>query len=63
MAEVSEVVRKIKKKTRCYLLREGRNHEIWSDTDTGKEFQIPQYHSKGLPKGTADSIMKDTGLL
>ena len=62
MAKVSEIVKMIKKRTNCYLLREGRNHEIWINPDTGKEFQIPRHHSKELPTGTAESIMKDAGL-
>lgn len=35
MAKVSEIIREIKKQTNCYVLREGRNHEIWIDPDAG----------------------------
>ena len=38
MAKLSEIVRKIKKQTNCYLIQEGGNHEIWLNPDTGKEF-------------------------
>ena len=47
----------------CYLFREGRNHEIWLNPDTGKEFQIPRHYSKELPIGTANNILKAVGLL
>ena len=63
MAKVSEIVKKIKKQTNCYLFREGRNHEIWLNPDTGKEFQIPRHYSKELPIGTANNILKAAGLL
>ncbi len=63
MAKVSEIVKKIKKQTNCYLLREGRSHEIWLNPDTGKEFQIPRHYSKELPTGTANHILRDAGLL
>ncbi len=62
MATVGEIVKLIKKKTRCYLLREGCNHEIWINPDTGEEFQIPRHYSKELKTGTANSILKKAGL-
>ncbi|MCI9619471.1 MAG: type II toxin-antitoxin system HicA family toxin [Dorea sp.] len=62
MAKVSEIIRIIKKQTNCYLLREGRNHEIWFNPDTRKEFQIPRHHSKELPTGTANNILKAAGI-
>lgn len=63
MAKVSELVKKIKKQTNCYILREGSNHEIWLNPNTGKIFQIPRHYSKELPTGTANSILRDAGLL
>ena len=44
------------------LLREGRNHEIWFNPDTRKEFQIPRHRSKELPTGTANNILKAAGI-
>ena len=63
MAKVSEIVRIIKKHSHCYILREGGNHEIWLNPDTGKEFQIPRHYSKELPTGTANTILRDAGIL
>ena len=62
MPTVSEVVKRIKKETNCYLLREGGNHEIWLNPDTGKEFPIPRHYSRELKKKTEISILKDAGL-
>lgn len=62
MSKVSEIVRKIRKQTNCSKIREGRNHEIWLNPDTGKEFQVPRHYSKELPTGTANKILKDAGL-
>ena len=35
MSTAGELKRQIKKKTKCYFLREGSNHEIWVNPDTG----------------------------
>ena len=63
MAKVSEIVKKIKKNTRCFLIREGANHEIWYNPDTNVEFQIPRHYGKELASGTARKILKDAGLI
>jgi len=34
----SELERLLKKKTNCVLLRNGKNHPIWINRDTGKTF-------------------------
>ncbi|MCR5417796.1 MAG: type II toxin-antitoxin system HicA family toxin [Lachnospiraceae bacterium] len=62
MATVAEIVRRIKKYTRCYFIREGCNHEIWFNPDTGEEFQIPRHYSKEVKTGTANNIYKKAGL-
>ena len=62
MPTVSDIVRKIKKETNCYLLREGGNHEIWMNPDTGKAFSIPRHSSQELKKKTEISILRDAGL-
>ncbi len=62
MPKVSEIIKRIKKETNCYLAREGANHEIWHNPDTNTDFQIPRHHSKELPPGTENSILKAAGL-
>ena len=62
MPKVSEIVKRIKRETDCYFLREGGNHEIWINPDTGKVFAIPRHYSEELKKKTEISILKDAGL-
>ncbi|SCY69585.1 type II toxin-antitoxin system HicA family toxin [Butyrivibrio sp. INlla14] len=63
MATVSEIVRKIKRKTNCYILRHGAEHDIWINPDNGIEFTIPRHPSRELASGTAKSILRAAGLL
>lgn len=62
MATVSEIVRKIRRYTRCYKLSEGSNHEIWYNPETGKKFQIPRHPGREVKTGTANSILRAAGL-
>ncbi|MBR1633685.1 MAG: type II toxin-antitoxin system HicA family toxin [Lachnospiraceae bacterium] len=62
MPKVSEIVRKIRRETNCYFLREGGNHEIWFNPDTGAKFQIPRHYSQELKKKTERSIREKAGL-
>ncbi len=62
MATVAEIVRKIRRYTDCYMIREGSNHEIWLNPDTGEQFTIPRHYSKDVKPGTADSIFRKSGL-
>ncbi|MDE7211540.1 MAG: type II toxin-antitoxin system HicA family toxin [Lachnospiraceae bacterium] len=61
MAKVSEIVKKLKR-SGCYKIREGGNHEIWYCPTTGKEFPIPRHYGKELPTGTANDILQKAGL-
>jgi len=45
----------------CYLEKHGRGHDRWYSPITGKKFIVPR-HSKEVPTGTANSILKDAGL-
>ena len=62
MPTVAEIVKKIKRKTHCYIIRQGSNHEIWYNPDTGVEFPIPRHYGKEIKTGTANSILRDAGL-
>ena len=62
MAKVSEVVRKIKKYTKCYIIRHGAEHDVCINPDTGLSFTIPRHQSKEIKNGTAESIYKAAGL-
>ena len=52
---------KMLKASGCYIVRHGHNHDIWYSPITGKEFTVWR-HSKEIPTGTANSIMKAAGL-
>ena len=62
MSTVAELIKRIKKETSCYLLREGSNHEIWFNPKTGAEFTIPRHKSKEVKTGTANNILKQAGI-
>ena len=62
MPTASELKKRIKKNTNCYFLREGSNHEIWVNPETGEEFQIPRHPSKEIKTGTANNILRSAGL-
>lgn len=59
--KASEIIRLLKK-AGCYIIRNGRNHDIWYSPATGVQFEVPRHKSKELATGTADSILKDAGL-
>lgn len=62
MAKVSEIIKKIKKYTNCYILRHGGEHDVWINPDTGVTFTIPRHASQEVKIGTANSIYKSAGL-
>ena len=62
MAKVSEVVKKIRKSTNCYIVRHGAEHDVWLNPDTGMHFTIPRHPSREIKTGTVESIYKAAGL-
>ena len=56
----SEITKKLFQ-NKCRKIREGTNHEIWYSEITGKSFLVPR-HKKEVATGTANKILKDTGL-
>lgn len=63
MATASEIKRRIRRETNCYFLREGSNHEIWVNPDTGEKFQIPRHPGQEVKTGTARRIYKKAGII
>ena len=59
--KVSEMIKKLKK-IGCYIKEHGKEHDEWYSPVTKKSFRVPRHPSKDLAKGTAHSIMKDSGL-
>lgn len=50
------------KKSGCWLLREGGNHEIWFSPITNKQFPVGRHNTEEIPRGTLLSIKKSAGL-
>lgn len=52
---------KLLKKNKCYLIRHGKNHDIWLSPATGKQFSVPR-HKDEIKTKTLKSIMEDAGI-
>lgn len=50
------------KKSGCWILREGGNHEIWYSPITGKQFPVGRHTKEEVPRGTLNSIKNAAGL-
>ncbi len=59
--KTSELI-KILKRGGCYILRNGKKHDIWCSPKTEKEFPVPRHTSKEIPSGTCNNIKKDAGV-
>lgn len=57
-AELKRQMRGIK----CYVVREGANHELWYSPITGKIFPVSRHDGQEIPAGTLKSIKRDAGL-
>lgn len=57
----SELKRHLKK-SGCYLLREGGNHEIWYSPITNKQFPVGRHNTEEVRKGTLQNIKEQAGL-
>ncbi len=58
----SELKKKLKQ-AGFRLEQQGKgSHRIWYNKQSGKRIIFPDHGSKEIPKGTANSIMKDAGI-
>ena len=58
----SELKRRVTK-AGWYIIRHGSKHDLYGHDDYPGEFvSIPRHESKEVPTGTADNILKMTGL-
>lgn len=55
-------LKKILKKSGCYLEREGANHEIWYSPITQKRFSVSRHGKEELKTKTLKSIMEAAGI-
>lgn len=46
----------------CYLVRHGKEHDVWYSPKTGRMFMVGRHGSQELKKGTLESLMKEAGL-
>ena len=46
----------------CYKAEEGSRHELWFSPKTNKMFPVGRHNSEDVPKGTLNSILKQSGL-
>lgn len=60
--KTSELVKKLRNSKQCYIVEHGKEHDKWHSNITGKDFRVPRHHSKELPTGTLNAILKDAGL-
>ena len=55
-------LKKMLRKAGCYFVEDGKEHEKWHSSNTGKDFRVPRHDSKEVALGTANRILKDAGL-
>ncbi|MDR2167676.1 MAG: type II toxin-antitoxin system HicA family toxin [Clostridiales bacterium] len=59
--KTSEFIRQLKKQG-IRLEKHGTNHDWYLNPKNGKRSQIARHHSKEIPGGTRERILKDLGL-
>ena len=57
----SEIKRKLKK-AGCYIKREGKRHEIWTNPKTSSSFPVSRHNKEEAGMGTLKSIEKQSGV-
>ena len=58
----SELERIIKQTTHCKFFRNGRNHPLWINPDTGEIFAMSHHGSQEVKPGTLNNIIKKSGV-
>jgi predicted RNA binding protein YcfA (HicA-like mRNA interferase family) len=58
----SELEKKIEETTSCRLYRNGGNHPIWINPETGEFFAMSHHRSEEVKQGTLKSIIKKSGV-
>ena len=43
----------------CYLVRQGKEHEVWNSPVSGRNLAVPR---KIMSRHTANKVLKDAGL-
>jgi len=58
----SELEKRIKATTNCRFFRNGSNHPIWKNPDTGELFEMSRHRSEEVKPGTLKSIIRKSGV-
>ena len=59
----SELEKLITQTTNCQFLRNGSNHPIWKNPDTGELFQMSYHKSQEVKPGTLKNIKNKAGII
>ena len=59
--KTSEAIRKLRK-SGCYFVEHGGEHDCWYSPITSTRFRIPRHHSQELAAGTKKSIENLSGV-
>lgn len=55
-------LKKILRKNKCKLIRQGANHEIWYSSLTDKQFTVARHNTQDVRNGTLKSILDSAGI-
>jgi len=58
----SELEKVICQTTNCRFFREGSNHPLWINPDTGEIFAMSHHRNQEVKQGTLKGIIKKSGL-
>lgn len=55
-------IKRLLKKSGCYLKAEGKRHELWFSPITGETFPVGRHNTEEVKNGTLQSIKRAAGL-
>ena len=58
----SELEKRIKETTNCGFFRNGSDHPLWINKDTGEIFAMSHHKNEEVRPGTLKSIVKKSGV-
>ena len=58
----SELEKVLKLKTNCRFFKNGSNHPLWINQDTGEIFAMSHHRNEEVKPGTLKSIIKKSGV-
>lgn len=55
-------LKRLLKKSGCYLVREGKRHEQWHSPTTNETFPVGRHNTEEVAEGTLKNIKRASGL-